>query len=103
MTDVETVFKYLILGAEMNKQVEIFYRHMYPNERRHQGKPVSRFGCIQPIKWQKGKEKNTLLILTWDCENEGWRRFNVENIERVQLTDRDWVKEISHEITQIPL
>lgn len=103
MTNVQTVFTYLILGAQMNKQVEIFYRHMYPEQRRYEGKPTSRFGCIQPIKWEKGKKKNTVLILTWDCEEQNWRRFNVENIERVQLTDKDWIKEIPHEIERLPL
>lgn len=99
--DYMIVFQYLILGAKLGKQVEIFYHHMYPEKRRAEGKPAARYGSIQPVRWVKGRF-GKLQVLAWDVEKGGWRRFAVENIERVQLTDIDWARAIEHEIEQMP-
>jgi predicted DNA-binding transcriptional regulator YafY len=77
------VREYLMLGAIMRKVVEIEYRYL--------DMPSKRIGGIQPIKWLHGR--NGLHILTWDVEANQWRRFAVSNIERVTLTDTDWIKQ----------
>jgi predicted DNA-binding transcriptional regulator YafY len=82
-TQFELTVMYLLLGAKLQRQVEIIYMYL--------DKPQKRYGSVQPIKWCQGRKG--LHILTWDTEKEEYRRFAVENIQRVNLTDKEWVKE----------
>lgn len=87
----ELNIQYLVFGAKMKKQVEIQYRYLYKEE-----KESRRYGSIQPIRWLYGKD-GSLHILGWDTEKDNWRRFAVENIERVFVTDIDWT---NHELEE---
>lgn len=89
--------QYLVFGAQMRKQVEIIYKYLDGGEFMQK-----RFGSVQPIKWVHGGRKG-IHILTWDTEQENWRRFAVANIERVVITDIDWTnKELTQTITTTP-
>lgn len=89
----ELNLQYLIFGAQMKKQVEILYRYL------DNGELLSRrYGAIQPIKWVNGRKG--VHVLAWDTGKNNWRRFAVENIERVLITDMDWTNnELEQTIT----
>lgn len=88
--------QYLIFGAKMGKLVEIDYRYIDKNT-----VFTHRFGSIQPIKWLEGREG--LHILAWDSDVDNWRRFAVNNIEQVCVTDSDWTNtELKETLSTIP-
>lgn len=88
--------QYLVFGAKMRKQVEIQYKYLDGGEFRQR-----RYGAIQPIKWLIGRKGTH--ILAWDTEAENWRRFAIENIERVFVTDVQWTnEEIAETLTVLP-
>lgn len=92
----ELNIQYLVFGAKMQKQVEIQYKYLYKGELASR-----RFGMIQPIKWLTGEKG--VHILAWDVEADMWRRFAVQNIERVFVTDIEWAnKELQETVSLLP-
>lgn len=87
----------LIEGAKLNKIVEVYYRYLKKDQDAEQ-----RHGLIQPLKWVQGKN-GTLQVLTWDTEVANWRRFEVENIESIHVTNDPWTNTTLEEtITTTP-
>jgi predicted DNA-binding transcriptional regulator YafY len=90
----DLTIQYLVFGAKMGKLVEIEYKYLDDGDYK-----FKRYGFIQPIKWLEGRKG--IHILAWDAKEHNWRRFAVENIERVHVTDEDWVnktltEQVSH-------
>ena len=82
----DLVIQYLVFGAKMNKLVEIEYKYLDNGEAKQK-----RYGAIQPIKWLEGRKG--IHILAWDTVINDWRRFAVENIVHVYITDEDWTNQ----------
>lgn len=91
----DLVIQYLLFGAKMEKQVEIQYEYL------DKTKGDQRFGSIQPVKWLTGRKGTH--ILAWDTAANQYRRFALENIKRVFVTDIDWAnKDLVCSISDIP-
>src|SRR5690606_9873765 len=90
------VLQDLIEGAVKKKIVKIVYKY---KEGAVKGGLQTR--SIQPVRWELGRF-NDLQILAWDLDRHGWRRYSVDNIICILVTDDPWCRDIEHEIYTLP-
>jgi predicted DNA-binding transcriptional regulator YafY len=90
------VMKELIDGAVRGKIVKIVYRTM--TEAATRGLLTRN---IQPIRWEMGKFES-IQLLAWDLDRHGWRKYAIDNIICITVTDENWHREMEHQIHDLP-
>jgi predicted DNA-binding transcriptional regulator YafY len=78
----------LTMAARRRKQVIIQYTYL--------DEPVTTVRVIEPISWQSGRKG--IHVLAHSPEDEGWRRFAIQNLTSVALTTYDYTCDLKVEI-----
>lgn len=93
MEEIQLVKEYIKLGAKFQRLVKIRYQYLDKSFQR-----TEREAYVQPVDWLIGRKG--IHILGWDLVRNDWRRFALENIIEVSLTDMKWSKKIKTKLAK---
>ncbi|MNV28473.1 hypothetical protein D3C71_1196650 [compost metagenome] len=56
---------------------------------------------VQPIRWALGRFSEVQLIC-WDLDCYNWRKYTIDKIIRITVTEDKWLHKIEHFIRELP-